>query len=163
MPVVIFPKAIDFDGHPDSQQLNQAYLDESNVSTILGLTGAFASAALITTILLLYVRNYMLHFIGPDDWTMAMATLLALGTFACFVGESYCGMGRHWQWQQPLMTTLYFKWLSAHSLLVMLGAIFVKISIALFLMRILLQKSWRIFLWCSISQYYRDHVICIHD
>jgi hypothetical protein len=46
----------------------------------------------------------------------------------------------------------YFQWLFAHGLLVMLGVILVKISIAFFLMRIMVQKRWTVFLWGSVSK-----------
>lgn len=100
----------------------------------------------------------MLRFVGPDDWTMVLAALMALATFICFCGESKLGMGRHSEWQQPSMWVPYFQWLFAHGLMVMLGLVLVKISIAFFLMRIMLQKAWKIFLWSSVGQYRYHHM-----
>lgn len=94
----------------------------------------------------------MLHFVGPDDWAMILASLMAIGTFICMCGESAYGMGHHLEWMQPYMFEPYFEWLFAHSLLVMLGVILVKISIAFFLMRIMVQKRWTIFLWISVGK-----------
>jgi hypothetical protein len=131
---------------------SQEYLEESRVSFILGATGAFAGAALIAVLLRLYVRTCMLHFVGPDDFAMILAALMAIGTFICMCGESSYGMGHHLEWMQPWMFEPYFRWLFAHGLLVMLGVILVKISIAFFLMRIMVQRSWTIFLWISVGK-----------
>lgn len=132
-------------------QPTQAYLDESNVASILGITGAFSCAALLVVALRVWVRSHMLHYVGPDDWAMFAASLMALGSFICLCGESQLGMGRHQEWQQQWMLRPYFQWLFAHGMIVMWGVVLVKISIAFFLMRIMLQKPWKIFLWCSIG------------
>jgi hypothetical protein len=131
---------------------SQEYLEESRVAFILGVTGAFSCAALVVVLLRLYVRTCMLHFVGPDDFAMILAALMAIGTFICICGESSYGMGHHFQWMQPWMYEPYFQWLFAHGLLVMLGVILVKISIAFFLMRIMVQKRWTVFLWGSVSK-----------
>jgi len=131
---------------------SQEYLEESRVAFILGITGAFASAALIVVVLRLYVRTCMLHFVGKDDGAIVLAALMAVGTFICLCGESSYGMGRHREWQQPSMLEPYFRWLFAHGIMVMLGVVLVKISIAFFLMRIMVQKSWKIFLWSSVGK-----------
>jgi hypothetical protein len=135
----------------------QGYLEESNVISILSITGAFAFAALVVVALRIYVRTCMLRFVGLDDWSMILAALMAIGTFICLCGESAYGMGRHRQWQQPWMLEPYFGWLFAHGVMVMLGVILVKISVAFFLMRIMVQKSWKIFLWCSIGKHTEIH------
>lgn len=137
----------------DPEPPSQAYLEESNVANILGVTGAFGFAALVVVGLRLYVRARMLQFVGTDDWAMLAAAMMALATFICLCGESTLGMGRHSEWQQRWMLEPYMQWLFAHGLLIMWGVVLVKISIAFFLMRIMLQKSWRIFLWCSVGEY----------
>ncbi|KAM0720281.1 hypothetical protein Q7P37_004417 [Cladosporium fusiforme] len=134
----------------DTQTPSEEYLSESNVASILGITGSFTFAALVVVCLRLYVRIRMLRFVGPDDWTMVAASLMALGTFVCLCGESKYGMGRHREWQKPWMFKPFLQWLFAHNLLVMWGIVLVKISIAFFLMRIMLQKAWKIFLWASV-------------
>jgi hypothetical protein len=143
----VFPRQ-----HSTATTPTQEYLDESNVASILSITGAFTFAALVVVALRIYVRTSMLRFVGLDDWSMVLAALMAVGTFICFCGESSYGMGRHRQWQQPWMFEPYFRWLFAHGVIVMLGLVLVKISVAFFLMRIMVQKSWKIFLWCSIGK-----------
>jgi hypothetical protein len=147
----IFPRQAGFDGPPPPPP-SQEYLDESNLVSILSITGTFAVAALLVVILRLYVRTYMLRFVGLDDWTMVLAALMALGTFICLCGESAYGMGRHVEWQKPWMFEPMFRWLFAHGIIVMLGVVLVKISVAFFLMRIMLKKGWQIFLWSSVGK-----------
>lgn len=131
---------------------SQEYLNESNVASILGITGAFTFAALVVVALRLYVRTCMLRFVGLDDWSIILAALMAAATFICLCGESSYGMGRHREWQQPWMLEPYFRWLFPHSLTIMLGVVLVKISIAFFLMRIMLSKQWKVFLWSSVGE-----------
>jgi len=99
----------------------------------------------------------MLRFVGADDFAIILASLMAIGTFICMCGESSYGMGHHKEWMQPWMFEPYFKWLFAHGLLVMLGVVLVKISIAFFLMRIMVQKRWKTFLWGSVGKDTQAH------
>jgi hypothetical protein len=145
---VIFPRQFGHSRPPPTQE----YLDESNVAFILGLTGTFTVAAVLVVILRMYVRICMLRFVGLDDWTMVLAALLALGSFTCMCGESFYGMGRHIEWPQPWMLKPLFLWIFAHGIIVMLGVVLVKISVAFFLMRIMLKKRWQIFLWSSVGR-----------
>jgi hypothetical protein len=152
---VIFPRQFGHSGPPPSQE----YLDESNVVFILSLTGTFTAAAVLVVILRMYVRICMLRFVGFDDWTMVLAALMALGSFTCMCGESFYGMGRHVEWPQPWMIGPLFRWIFAHGIIVMLGVVLVKISVAFFLMRIMLKKGWQIFLWGSIGGWLRSVLI----
>lgn len=136
---------------------SQESLEESRVTFIPGITGAFSCAALVVVLLRLYVRTCMLRFVGPDDFAIILASLMAIGTFICMCGESSYGMGHHEEWMHPWMFEPYFKWLFAHSLMVMLGVVLVKISIAFFLMRIMVQKRWKTFLWCSVGKDIQAH------
>jgi len=151
MPAV-FPRQNDIAAVPSPE-----YLEESRVTFILGVTGAFSCAALVVVLLRLYVRTCMLRFVGADDFTIILASLMAIGTFICMCGESSYGMGHHKEWMQPWMFEPYFKWLFAHGLLVMLGVVLVKISIAFFLMRIMVQKRWKTFLWGSVGKKHQAH------
>lgn len=124
-------------------ETDNAYCYESNAPEILGVTGAFCGAALITVILRLYVRTSMLRFVGADDYAMIGATLMAIGTFICFVCETKYGIGRHTSCVTLKDEEVVLKWQFFHSLLVMFGVVLVKISIAFFLMRLAPKASWR--------------------
>ncbi|KAK3677340.1 hypothetical protein LTR78_002878 [Recurvomyces mirabilis] len=130
--------------------LNSPYCKANNVAEVLGVTGAFLGAALISVILRTYVRISMLKILGPDDYVMIMAALMAIGVFVCFVGETHWGIGRHNACLLPIDMLMQSEWEFAHGILVVTGVVLVKISIALFLLRLASRKSWKIFLWCAI-------------
>ncbi|KXS97313.1 hypothetical protein AC578_10745 [Pseudocercospora eumusae] len=128
-----------------------AYCAESNAHEILGVTGAMMTLAVIIMGMRLAVRAAMLKSVGGDDYVMLAATLMAVATFVCFVGESHHGVGRHLKCISPAAYQAFAKWQWAHSLVVMWGVILVKISIALFLMRLVPPgKRWKTFLWALI-------------
>ncbi|KXT12387.1 hypothetical protein AC579_1709 [Pseudocercospora musae] len=128
-----------------------AYCAESNAHEILGVTGAMMTLAVIVMGMRLAVRAVMLKSVGPDDYVMLAATIMAVATFACFVGESHHGVGRHVQCISPSDYQEFAKWQWPHSLVVMWGVILVKISIALFLMRLVPPgKKWKSLLWVVI-------------
>jgi hypothetical protein len=138
---------------PPGPPLTPEFLAEDYSTTILGLTGAFAIAATVVVALRLYVRVTMLRFVGADDYLMIAATLCTLGTFACLCGQAKLHtVGRHQEVATMQEWGLSFRWNFAESIMVMLGVVFVKISIALFLMRIVPRKGWHLFLWASISE-----------
>lgn len=128
------------------------YLAEDYSSTILGITGAFTVAAATVVALRMYVRSKMLHFVGPDDWIMVVATVLAVAAFICTcAGAQLHIIGRHLGVGTIEEWAIFLRWSFAQSLLIMLGVVLVKISIAVFFMRIVQRKCWRIFLWGSIG------------
>ncbi|KAI5358157.1 hypothetical protein Slin15195_G064840 [Septoria linicola] len=130
-----------------------AYCAESNAHEILGVTGVMMTMAVIVCGLRLMVRACMIKSVGSDDYVMLSALLMAIGTFICFVGETKDANanGRHIQCITPDEYQLFAKWQYVHSLVVMWGVILVKISIALFLMRLAPPgKKWKAFLWATI-------------
>ena len=133
---------------------DDGYCNANNIPEVLGVTGAFAGAALIAVILRMYVRTIMLKFIGPDDYFMIAAMLMAIGTFICFVGETKYGLGRHMTCILPSDLEMLSKWLYFHSLWVMFGVVFVKVSIAFFLLRLAPIALWRRFLWGAVGESY---------
>ena len=100
----------------------------------------------------------MLNFFGPDDWTIVAASLMAIGTFICFVGETYHGVGYHVQCITLTENEMLLKWQFFHGLWVTFGQTFVKVSIALFLLRMAPTKSWRYFLIGAIGM--SPHTSC---
>ena len=132
----------------------------SNAPEILGVTGSLTVLALLAFCLRCYVRIYMLKFFGPDDWTMLAAALMAIGTFICFTGETYHGVGRHMSCISQPDFKMLFKFQFFHGLWVTFGQSLVKISIAFFLLRLAPTKSWKWFLRGSIGMHHvaRPHV-----
>jgi len=132
---------------------DDAYCHESNVPTILAVTGVFTGAAVITVFLRIWVRSAILKFIGPDDYMMVAAAVMAIATFICFVGESYHGIGQHMSCVSLASNEMVEQWTFFHAIWVMFGVVFVKISIAFFLMRLAPKEAWRQSLWAAIGKF----------
>ncbi|KAF2768960.1 hypothetical protein EJ03DRAFT_111465 [Teratosphaeria nubilosa] len=130
---------------------NTPYCHASNSPEVLGVTGSFLALALITVILRLHVRAYMLHCTGADDYAMLGAALMAIATMICFVGETRYGIGRHIVCADPAVLTMKSHWSFFHNLWPMFGLVLVKISIALFLLRLAPRSIWRKCLWGIIG------------
>ncbi|KAF2090079.1 hypothetical protein K490DRAFT_71751 [Saccharata proteae CBS 121410] len=95
----------------------------SNGPQILSITGTFTAIALMTVLLRCYVRAAMLRYFGADDYVMALAMILSVCVFVCFVKETHHGIGRH---ALVMMSNLhdyqvFSKWQYAHSLLIMVA------------------------------------------
>ncbi|EKG13089.1 hypothetical protein MPH_09765 [Macrophomina phaseolina MS6] len=134
-------------------QFPESYVSFNNKAEILSITGVFCALAAVVVMLRIYVRAVMLKFVGPDDWVMFLAMALSIVTLVCFVQETEHGLGKH---AVVMVTdvhhyTEFSKWLYAHSVIVMVAVSSVKISIALFLMR-LAQRTRNVkFLWGMIA------------
>lgn len=99
------------------------------------------------------VRAVMIKSIGADDYVMLSAVIMAIGTFICFVYETRYAIGKHVQCIGKDDYEMFARWQYYHSLWVMIGVILVKISIALFLMRLVPPgKKWKRFLWACIGK-----------
>ncbi|KAF4548009.1 Hypothetical protein D9617_33g038730 [Elsinoe fawcettii] len=127
------------------------YLAESHASNILGLTGFFTVAVLVTMILRLHVRKTLLKAVGSDDIVMTIATLCAIGVFAGFCAQVQYGMGRHMEVIDLDMQQGFQRVQFGISLLTTTGITLTKISIALLLIRLVTDSRVVIFLWCFIA------------
>ncbi|KAI6911085.1 hypothetical protein KC334_g3005 [Hortaea werneckii] len=127
------------------------YCHANNHAEILGVTGSFFSAALIIVSLRFYVRSRILQYVGADDFLMLVAMFMAAATFACFVGETRNGLGRHFSCLSDKERSVLAHWQFFHNLSVMFGVVFVKISIAVFLMRLAPKPEWKRYLWGAIG------------
>ncbi|KAK3117613.1 hypothetical protein LTR53_000841 [Teratosphaeriaceae sp. CCFEE 6253] len=136
--------------------VDSPYCHEDGAPEILGITGAFLGAALVCVALRVYVRIWMLKFFGADDYVMVAAAVMGIGVFVTMVGETKWGIGRHNVCVRPddqigqVLEEVQWKWEFPHALCIVLGVILVKISIALFLMRMAPKRSWRRFLWAAV-------------
>ncbi|KAF2875984.1 hypothetical protein BDV95DRAFT_485556 [Massariosphaeria phaeospora] len=124
--------------------LSPEYVEYTNKSEILSITGTFFAAAALVVLLRCYVRLAMLKVFGLDDYVMVFAMILATATFACIKVETDYGLGKHFLviLADPTMFAKFGKVLYIHSIIVMVGVSAVKISIALFLMRLTTKKPY---------------------
>lgn len=72
----------------------------------------------------------------------------------CFIEETKYGLGKHAivMLSDPVGYTQFSKWLYVHSLIIMVAVSAVKVSIALFLMRLAERTRKVRFLWGMISR-----------
>jgi len=116
--------------------------NENNGGVILAVTGTFTAFALLAVMLRMYVRTFMLKTVGADDYVMIAAMVCSLGVIACVIGEVNLGVGRHMGFPQLManqMILAHYSWF--HAWINVLGTSLVKISVGLFLLR-LVQGKW---------------------
>lgn len=134
-----------------------AYCAESNLHEIMGVASAMNASSTAVMLLRVLVRVFMTKSFGSDDYCMLVAWLMQLATFICWLGERPYANGKHYACITPRDFEMHGKWQYCHSLVVMCGVVLVKISIALFLMRLVPPgKRWKSFLWASIGM----HFVC---
>lgn len=128
------------------------YCAESNLHEIIGTAAAMCTTSSIIMLLRVLVRVFMTKSFGSDDYCMSVAWLMQLGVFICWLGERPYANGKHYTCITPRDFEMHGKWQYYHSLLTVFGLVLVKISIALFLMRLVPPgKRWKSFLWASIG------------
>ena len=84
---------------------------------------------------------------------MALAMFWGLTTYACFIGESRVGLGRHDAAITPVMATAFGHWVFYHSLLILAGICSAKVSICLLLIRLVKRTNYGRFLWVVIGTF----------
>ncbi|EXJ83606.1 hypothetical protein A1O1_07229 [Capronia coronata CBS 617.96] len=127
------------------------YKHESNTANLMAINGTFCGVALVTVVLRMYVRIFMLKSVGTDDYVMVAAMVLSLAVLACFSGEAAAGgLGHHPALVDPADWSLFLHWRYFHSLIIMFGISLVKISVACFLRRLVPNKNYHRFLLGSI-------------
>ncbi|KAF2458433.1 hypothetical protein BDY21DRAFT_284201 [Lineolata rhizophorae] len=129
---------------------SEEYMNFNNKGEIIGITSAFTSIAIVCVLLRVYVRAFTLRVFGGDDYLIVAAMVLGIGTLACFVAETHYGLGMHTAAipldnMEPFSKVVY-----VHSLFVMVSVSCVKISIAVFLLRLAQRTRYRNFLWGMI-------------
>ncbi|KAF2494293.1 hypothetical protein BU16DRAFT_512732 [Lophium mytilinum] len=124
------------------------YIAFSEADQILAITGVFCGAAFMAVLLRIYVRAVMLKVFGSDDYLMVIAMVLGLATFGHFVAETHYGLGKHFlvMLTTPGMYQTFAKLLFFHSIWIMIAVSCVKISIALFLLRLSTRTPYKRFL-----------------
>jgi len=138
------------------------YLAQSEASAILIFTGVVGCLALIAVCLRLYVRQFMLHFVGPDDIVMAFAMLSGIGVYICFIGQSSCGLGRHLAALSIDEIEVFTHWQFAQYIVSIFGDSLCKISICLLLIRLVKHRKFVYTLWALLSSYAPSSALIHH-
>lgn len=134
---------------------NSPYCQANNAPYILGITGTFTALAFLTVCLRMYARVAILHVVEADDYTVIAALVMSLAILVSFVGETTQGeVGYHFGCRSLEQRVTNSKWKFAHGYIPVFGVVFVKISVALFLLRLAQssRKAWRWSLWGIIGE-----------
>lgn len=125
----------------------QEYLDETYAPQLLAVDGTMYGLAMLCVLLRIYVRVVMLKTFGLDDWVMVFAAALSTTIFAMFVTLTKIGLGHHAEYFTYVRMDMFmplFKILWWYAWLVVIAYSAIKISIALFLLRLAdHRRKWR--------------------
>ncbi|KAF1810766.1 hypothetical protein P152DRAFT_490431, partial [Eremomyces bilateralis CBS 781.70] len=125
--------------------------DESKVPLLLGVTTSLFSFSLIVYGARVYTRVHPVLNIRWDDYAMFTAVVLAIGQYAVIVNCIHNGTGRHAVYLTPETIILALRAVWIQQLFWTWSITFIKVSVALMLMRIRNDKPWRIWLPLLIS------------
>ncbi|CAM1508822.1 Fc.00g025610.m01.CDS01 [Cosmosporella sp. VM-42] len=134
------------------KDLDPAYVAESNLPRILGVSSVLFFLAAIFVALRMYVRLRIVRSVGRDDWTMAACLVFTCSGWIIFVIQSFHGLGRHFDTISPEDKIKFAHvgfWQSILSAATAMGLL--KISIALNLLRLSHSRWYSWPLWGSIG------------
>ncbi|KAF2825008.1 hypothetical protein CC86DRAFT_468265 [Ophiobolus disseminans] len=142
----------------NAEPVDPQWAAQNNLPRILALTGIVHLLALSSVGLRLYVRIHLLRTPGKDDAVIGMASLAGLGGWICFIVQGYHGLGRHTKIISSGDLIAFDRIGFFMSLLSALTALsLLKISIALFLLRLSKSKWYSRSLWALIG------LICVYS
>ncbi|KAI4183620.1 MAG: hypothetical protein L6R41_005300 [Letrouitia leprolyta] len=101
--------------------------------------------AVLTAWLRLYTRVFVSRNLWWDDWTMFVASLITIVTDAFLINAYHLGLGRHIVYVPPGNISETFKWLWAAEPTNLFAVFLVRLSIALFFLRLVPPK--RRYIW----------------
>lgn len=133
---------------PEESILSPEYIAFTNAPVLLTQFGSLFAVASVVVVARCYVRWFMIKSFGKDDWLMLLAYAFAAATFGTYVEQTKVGMGKH----MAAITTNEAKYASflrlrqVASILASIGVALVKISIAYFLLRLVVHRSYVYFL-----------------
>ncbi|KAE8355042.1 hypothetical protein BDV28DRAFT_163656 [Aspergillus coremiiformis] len=106
---------------------------DSRAPHILAIIGSLTGLSGLLVALRCYVRLRILRKFLSEDGVIIAALLCAFGVLACFVGESYHGIGRLYISQEDYRVLT--EYMFYHAILIVFGISLVKVSLAVFLLR----------------------------
>lgn len=117
------------------------------------------TAASATVCLRLYVRIHIIHAVGWDDWTILAAMSMAILLLAFNSVEVYYGYGRHEFYLSPTEQLESTKYNILATAVVILGSCLAKVSICLFLLRLIgnavaQKRKWFIYILILVLSVY---------
>ncbi|RDL41586.1 Uncharacterized protein BP5553_01565 [Venustampulla echinocandica] len=151
MAVMPLSKSIIF-GRQEVAAAPLPFPDQStNGPKLIALNATLMSITVAVVLARLYVRRIMLKTLGWDDVFIIAATTCGIGSFATYIGEIHHGIGKHMLAILPDEMTKISHYRYFHSIIITCGIYFVKLSAAFFLLRLITNKKYKIFLYCMIA------------
>jgi hypothetical protein len=133
---------------PDNSLLTPEYIAFTNAPVLLTQFGSLFAVASVVVFLRCYVRAIMIKSFGKDDWLMLLAYAFSAATFGTYVEQTKVGMGKHMAVitmnQESYKEFLRLR--QVGSILATFGVALVKISIAYFLLRLVVHRAYVWFL-----------------
>ncbi|KAJ4371820.1 hypothetical protein N0V86_008374 [Didymella sp. IMI 355093] len=134
--------------NPSNSVLTPEYIAFTNAPILLTQFGSLFAVASVVVFARCYVRWFMIKSFGKDDWLMLLAYAFAAATFGTYVEQTKVGMGKHIAVivmdQQKYSKFLRLRQVS--SILASFGVALVKMSIAYFLLRLVVHRGYVYFL-----------------
>ncbi|KAM0805601.1 hypothetical protein BDR22DRAFT_884584 [Usnea florida] len=116
--------------------------DHNQAAKILTVTGILTSLSIVTVMVRFIARAKGSKHYGWDDWTMLAALCLAVIEFGLVVASTYAGFGRHLYYLDVAKRVQALKYMFVLEILTGPIVLLVKISVALFLLRIGGLRRW---------------------
>ncbi|KAK1978452.1 hypothetical protein LZ30DRAFT_784144 [Colletotrichum cereale] len=137
---------------PSTTTIDPVRAKESNTAMILAVTGSLHALALLFVGLRTYTRAVIVKTIGADDYMMLVSALCALGGgMVIFIIQAFYGLGKHKDTISKPDQVFFLKVGFFQSIVSAIAALaFLKISIALSLLRLSRNKWYSRALWALI-------------
>ncbi|OAT08126.1 hypothetical protein BDBG_04110 [Blastomyces gilchristii SLH14081] len=110
-------------------------VDEGRAPLILGLSGCLAVLSILVVVLRCYCRGRIERHFWHDDYLIVFATICSIIVLACFIAESYNGLGRYILFLSSENREYLAKIGYIHGIFDLLGINAVKISFGYFILR----------------------------
>ncbi|KAL4786610.1 hypothetical protein BJX76DRAFT_354973 [Aspergillus varians] len=106
-------------------------------AAVRGVAAAFLTLSSIAVLLRCYVRLRIVKAFGRDDFVMILAMLFYIMFCGCMIGGSLWGTGKHLSELTPKQRTVAMKYWFLCDVAYPIASILAKISICLFLLRVM--------------------------
>ncbi|EDU42343.1 conserved hypothetical protein [Pyrenophora tritici-repentis Pt-1C-BFP] len=109
----------------------------SNAHNLIAEAATLCTIAVLTVILRCYARAVVIKSFGYNDWTMILASVMAIATLVCILLQVPLGLGKYTSVIQmdPVKYQHLLKIRYAHQIICNAAVTIVKISVAFFLLR----------------------------
>src|SRR5690242_5152425 len=133
---------------PDNSLLTPEYIAFTNAPALLIQVGSLFAVASVVVLSRFCVRTFMIKSFGKDDWLMLLAYAFAAAAFGVYVEQTKVGMGRHIAvvTMDPQKYKEFLRLRQVASILAAFAVALVKISIAYFLLRLVVHRGYVWFL-----------------